>query len=289
MKKYFWRYLTCLALACAFASCSEEQSFYEEGISTLTFNVSLYEKTEMDGSTRANLVDASKAFSKLSVVFFKGEEAVETVTQDEKEDGEEFGKVSVTLPYGSYKVVAIGHKGNADVTIDSPTAISFPNNELSDPYYVYREMEINKDSESQQTLELKHAAARFTLDTTDNFPANIGFITFTITGGGTVFNAVTGCAVEIQEQIKSYNVESRAGKTPTVNVYSFLTTTGEEKLTIKVTATDKEGKLIAERTFTEVPMQRNYSTTYRGAFFTNTGKWTIVVDQAYVKDTEHSF
>lgn len=71
MKKSLWRYFTCLALACAFASCSEEQSFYEEGISTLTFNVSLYEKTEMDGSTRADPVAASEAFSKLSVVFLR--------------------------------------------------------------------------------------------------------------------------------------------------------------------------------------------------------------------------
>lgn len=194
------------------------------------------------------------------------------------------------LPYGSYKVVAIGHKGNADVTIDSPTAISFPNNELSDPYYVYREMEINKDSESQQTLELKHAAARFTLDTTDNFPANIGSITFTITGGGTVFNAVTGCAVSKEVQTKSYKVSGYAGKTPTVNVYSFLSSTSEEKLTIKVTATDTTGGIIVERTFTDVPMQQNYSTKYTGFFFSKASEWTITVDSKdYLTGSEQTF
>ena len=68
-------HFACLMMALAITSCSQELVVNEEvGLATLTFNVSPYEKTPMDASTRA--VAAKDAVSRISLALFKDGNAV---------------------------------------------------------------------------------------------------------------------------------------------------------------------------------------------------------------------
>jgi hypothetical protein len=103
-------------------------------------------------------------------------------------------------------------------------------------------------------------------------------------------DATTGTAVATASQTKVYNVSSYAGKeVPYIQVYSIMNSANEEPLTITATATDVDGNIIASQTFQNVPMQRGYSTTYKGYFFANNGTWNITVDDAYTEKDEYNF
>ncbi len=280
----------CLLMAMTITSCSQEQVINQEmGEAQLTFNVSPYEKMPMDADTRA--VAAKDAVTHLSLGLFQGENAV--VSENQTYGGSSdtsFGTFQMTVPYGTYQLVVVGHKGSADATITSPTNISFPNNELTDTYYYYETITVTKDSEKNLSIVLQHAVARFKLITTDAFPTTIKEITFKIEGGGLVLNATNGTAASKTTQTKTYTVTSYAGKTvPFVQVYSILSSANEEALNITVTAKDTDGNTLAERLFENVPMQRGYSTTYRGYFFSNQGAWTVTVDDAYTEKDETAF
>ena len=286
----FYGHLVCLMMAMAITSCSQELVVNEEvGLATLTFNVSPYEKTPMDASTRA--VAAKDAVSRISLALFQNGNAV--VSQNQTYGGSSdttFGTMEMTVSFGTYQLVVVGHKGNADATITSPTNITFANNELSDTFYYYETITVTKDSEKNLSIVLQHAVARFRLVTQDKFPSNIDKLTFTIEGGGTALKATTGTAVATSSQTKAYNVSSYAGKeVPYVQIYSIMNSANEEPLTITATATDAEDNIIASQTFQNVPMQRGYSTTYKGYFFTNNGTWNITVDDAYTEKDEYNF
>lgn len=288
--KIFYGHLACLMMALTITSCSQEPVVNEEvGLATLTFNVSPYEKTPMDASTRA--VAAKDAVSRISLALFKDGNAV--VSQNQTYGGNSdttFGTMEMTVSFGTYQLVVVGHKGSADATITSPTNITFANDELTDTFYYYETITVTKDSEKNLSIVLQHAVARFRLVTQDKFPSNIDKLTFTIDGGGTALDATTGTAVATSSQTKVYNVSSYAGKeVPYVQIYSIMSSANEEPLTITVTATDADGNNIASQTFQNVPMQRGYSTTYKGYFFANNGTWNITVDDAYTEKDEYNF
>lgn len=286
----FKGHFACLMMALAITSCSQELVVNEEvGTATLTFNVSPYEKTPMDASTRA--VAAKDAVSRISLALFKDGNAV--ISRNQTYGGSSdtsFGTMEMTVSFGTYQLVVVGHKGSADATITSPTNITFANNELSDTFYYYETITVNKDSEKNLSIVLQHAVARFRLATQDKFPSNISQFTFTINGGGTALDATTGTAVATASQTKVYNVSSYAGReVPYIQVYSIMNSANEEPLNITATATDVDGNIIASQTFQNVPMQRGYSTTYKGYFFANNGTWNITVDDAYTEKDEYNF
>ncbi len=283
-------HFACLMMVLAITSCSQELVVNEEvGLATLTFNVSPYEKTPMDASTRA--VAAKDAVSRISLALFKDGNAV--ISRNQTYGGSSdtsFGTMEMTVSFGTYQLVVVGHKGSADATITSPTNITFANNELSDTFYYYATITVTKDSDKNLSIVLQHAVARFRLVTQDVFPSNIDKLSFTIEGGGTALDATTGTAVATASQTKVYTVSSYAGKeVPFVQVYSILNSANEEQLTITATATDVNGNIIASQTFQNVPMQRGYSTTYKGYFFANNGTWNITVDDAYTEKDEYNF
>ena len=288
-QNYLWHF-ACLLMATAITSCSQEQVMNEEvGLARLTFNVSPYEKSPMDADTRA--VAAKEAVTHLSLALFQGETAA--ITEHQTYGGStdtSFGTIEMTVPYGTYQLVVVGHKGTADATLTSPSNISFPNNDLTDTYYYYETINVTKESEKNLAIVLQHAVARFKLITSDPFPATIKELTFTIEGGGVTLNATNGTSASKATQTKTYTVTSYAGKeVPFIQVYSILSSAEEETLNITVTATDTSGHTLAERRFENVPMQRGYSTTYKGYFFSNQGAWTVTVDNTYTDKDEHTF
>lgn len=274
-------HLGCLMLASVFAACSSDVvTEVETGFAELHFSVSPYEKIPMDADTRS--VAAKDALKYLSIAFFKDGQLVdEQITQTYGgETDTEFGTFAKTLPYGTYQlvVIGVGKNGSGAATINSPQNITFANGEVTETYSSYQTLTVTKDSEKSLAVSLTHTVARFKMITLDNSPSTISTLSFRVVGGGVALNATTGTAVESAEQTKTFNVASLAGKVfSQINIYTFLTTTAETAATITVTAKDAENNILMERTFTDVPLQIGYSTTYRGNLFSNDGTWSISV------------
>jgi len=287
-------YFCLLAILAISISCTNEQDSVIDNdniqMATLNLNVSQFEKSPFAADTRAE-VDASKVVSRLSLKIFSADNqtVIDTMKVRQSTNDTEFGKFELKIPYGTYTLVIIGHNNSEDAVISSPNNVTFSSNTVSDTFYAYENIVVNKDSQKSMDVILQRAVARFRITPTDVFPDNIQDITFKIEGGGIALNPSTGLAISKQVQQKTITASSAAGKKTFVNVYAFMSSIAEELFTITVTAHSTDGSIINERIFTDVKMQRNYSTNYTGCFFSDKEAWSITIDDDFAGTNEVTF
>jgi len=286
-------YCSMLFLALSISCTNEQEALINNDdtqMATINLNVSQFEKSPFDADTRAE-VEASKVVSKLSLKIFSSDNQVviDTAKVRQSTSDTEFGRFELKIPYGTYTMVIIGHNNSEEASIGSTSSVTFSSNTVSDTFYAYESITVNKDSQKSLDVVLKRAVARFRITPTDVFPDNIQDITIKLEGGGVSLNPSTGLAISKQVQEKTITATSAAGTTTFVNTYAFMSSTDEESFTITVTAHDTNGSIINERIFTNVKMQRNYSTNYTGSFFSDKEAWSITIDSDYAGTNEVTF
>lgn len=199
---------------------------------------------------------------RLSIAFFQDDKKVKnihTLMEDLPEN-----LVKISLPEGSYQIVAIAHNGDGNCTISSPQKITFANNKVTDTSYLYDTLEVGA-SHVSKNLCLKRAVATFKLNLTDSFPEEMYQLKFYYTGGSSTFNAYTGfgCVNSRQTEYRAIN--------PQVSDYYVYTFPHKEKKVLKMVITMQDNKQndLKEETLENVPVVANDTTLYRGNFETS--------------------
>ena len=231
----------------------------------IVFNVSAIEIVPFPALSpqSRSMVSIDRVCSRISLTLFKGEEKVKSVNQTRRDA--HFGRLTVTVPKGTYKVVIIAHNGAGTATISSPSKIKFTNNKVTDTFYYCGDVTV--EEAGQQTLTLERAVAMFQLNISDAMPEKIARLVFRYTGGSSTFDAVSG-----QGCIKSKEMETREvsaeqyGKPSSFQIYTFPRADSQE-LRIQVSAESKMGEEVIKREFLEVPIQKGQIARYTGNFF----------------------
>ena len=202
--------------------------------------------------------------SRISFVVFQGDNKVKTVTQSVDEPG--FGKVSLSLAEGTYSLVVIAHSCSGNATVSTPQLITFPNNRVSDTFYICQDINVGAEEKSYD-LQLRRSVAMFRLVVNDGVPADVAQIKFYYTGGSSTFDATTGRGCKNSRQTVVLDAS------PDLDSYDVYTFPHEEtdELKITVTALDRAGNTVVERVFEDVPVRRNMITKYVGDFFHDGG------------------
>ena len=97
------------------ASCEkpilENESKVKAGEMNIVFNVSAIEMVPFPALSpqSRSMVSIDQVCSRISLALFKGEEKVKSVNQTRRDA--HFGRLTVTVPKGTYKVVIIAHNG----------------------------------------------------------------------------------------------------------------------------------------------------------------------------------
>ena len=241
----------------------------------------------------ANLGDY---FSKLNLMLFDdhGDKMMDKVKTQTVEEGGDFGSVSLALAEGRYTVVAVGHSSKVSATIKSPEMVQFTASEgekLTDTFCYYGTIEVGKESK-KYSLTMERRVAMFRLVLTDtSTPEAITKMKFDYTGGSANFNPCTGlgCTKSTQSENRSVS-ENRVYE---IYTFPYLSETGTLKIT--VSALDKEGGIIRQRVFTDVPVTVNQITTYKGPFFSegdgnvSQSGFGFLVDGDWDEETIHQF
>lgn len=276
MKKTMKMLATALLLSAICLSACEKPSLAEEtdteeqeakDLFHLSFRIAQFEHTPFNQAIdMSRATDVKQVCTRISLALFKDGVKVKSIHQDTK--NAHFGKIDVTLPAGTYQVVAIAHSSSGSATITSPEDISFPKNKMTDTFYYCQEVTVGGNASYQ--LEMKRAVAMFRLVTTDAIPTAVKTMKFYYTGGSSTFNAVTGVGAKNSRQTEERTVTDAQHAGPEqFDVYTFPHTPSDV-LKITVSALNASGDVIAERTFEEVPVKVNEITQYKGSFFQGT-------------------
>lgn len=278
-------------LATLLAGCekplAEDETPVENHNVTLRF--SLYELVSFSSAapvspTRA-MQDVSQLCSRLNVAFFQNGEKVKTVTQKAGDDT--YGTVGVTLPEGTYQVVAIAHSSDGSATISSTERVTFPSNLVSDTFYYYGDLTVGSTPLDEQ-LTMTRAVAMFRLVLTSPLPAAITMLRFYYTGGSSTFSPLAGYGIVKSRQ--TVLLDATEGRT-VYEVYSFP---HEETdvLKIQVAAYDADANVVYERTFENVPITRDMVTVYTGSLTgesTGSGKLSLQAESDWAGYYNYEF
>lgn len=214
----------------------------------------------------------SDYFQQLDIVFFSAThpEDAYRISQNTTTDGPSFGNISMKLPIGNYKLVAIASRGTQPVQINSTTEAIFPDNKPSDNASYYGDITI-KQGNNNQNITLKRIVSVFRLLPTDKRPDNIKSIEIKITGNcSNVLNPSTGLANTTAGQgiKRTIDISNYApAQTAAIASYCFL---GSQSANVDVAVSLKDGpngNELKALSFKDVPLEQNCRTNYKGTLF----------------------
>lgn len=226
--------------------------------------------------------------NRISLAFFdQNNTLVKSLQQTKGTEGETFGSLSVTLPIGSYKLVAVVHEAkdaDAPATINSPQEVQLASSSIRDTYStVINSISISSSTKTIPISMGKRINATFRLKTTDVVPASVNSLLVKIGSAGSsiptnpTFDPSTGFATALwkyeanrtatpgEKFDRSIEVLVQSDDTPyniTIDAYFGKTNLNDYTLTLE-----------------DVTLQRSFQTIAEGAFFSRTGSMSFTFDE----------
>lgn len=243
-------------------------SYVKITFSNFSVDQTAFGNTGTEGQSRA-ATSLKDACTRVSLAIFDSDtqEKLKTISQTSSE--KDFGKITINIAKGKYDVVVIGHNGEGNCTITSPTKTTFKDNKVTDTFYYYGELDANENG--SYSITMKRAVAMFRLIVKDTTPQTIHNMKFYYTGGSSTFDATTGygCVNSKQTEMRTVASTAYTGES-SYDIYTFPHSDGRA-LKIEVSALTSATATSADyiRTFEDVDITRNFVTRYTGDFFGN--------------------
>lgn len=264
------------------ASCQSEpdDAPATEGQCTISFSVSNYRQISFDDLSSSAVSRASSQvvmeLANLSLTIFNADtnEKVSTLLHkssdydDSAEKALTFPQFSITLPYGHYRVVALGYNGSRACNITSINQISWEENYVPNTFLYSEEFTLDKDASLSREITLKRVVAAFRLTAEDAIPAELKKMRFISTAGGTVLDATTGFTPQSTGRTSDIVVPADYVGKESLDFTFYLFLPEEQAVAnFKVQAVGNNDVVFCEKRFNEVPLRINYLTEWHGKAF----------------------
>ena len=268
MKKYF-ALLSCALMA--LTAC--ENNALEESTVMNPANVNdpqevtlTFSPYEQEAMTRAGGEATSIATiaTRLDVWLYQDGQEVQAVHQTSADA--DFGTVALTLDKRkTYTLYALAHRSAEATTLEDGIA-RWKDEKVTHTFYC-TETFTPAETTALDCL-MKRIVGQFRLDITDDIPAAVKTLRFNIPQTATRYNIVTQENTNVTDRTTDI---SYGGTSATFNLYLLAQDDATTPFDITVTAIDQDGNTLQQRTFSQVPIQNGYQTTYKGQFFTDSG------------------
>jgi len=208
--------------------------------------------------------------TRLNFVVYREGKKVKAITQKKGEAS--YGQVAMELDGGDYQVLVVAHSSEGNPSLATPTKIQFTNDDgFSDTFYYYGDVSVS-DEQKQQDVMLERVTSMLRFTTEDPVPATVKQMRLYFTGGSGALDATTGFGCVNSQQCVFFDITSdMVGKPLTMETYTILKAeTAKLDLIVTAYATDEAYggvKVLVEKEFKTVPMERNKITQYSGWFF----------------------
>ncbi len=222
---------------------------------------------EEEGGTRAS---SSNTTDHLLLGIYDTEgNLVDTIIYQDKDDTTlaTYGTFTHTLKFGKYTLLALGWNGNQKCTVHRSDSISFSEGWTPHSFLCRQNIVVSDSYSDTRTLSLKRCVAKFTLIFKDaSKPASLSDFVVRFSGAGSTLNGETGLCAETKDFERIIPVNIEPSKLTNMSSYCFLPA-DSSGISLNIVARDTDGNTLAERTFNDVPMKKNYPTKGSGLFF----------------------
>ena len=274
-----------LGAVAIFASCNNESDTNTKSVQLAPVHVQINDfdvSVESMAPTRA--VKPVAEYDKVKAVtlaFYAGDTEVYKTTQYSGSlgEGETFGQFNLSLPLGSYTMVALayGFQEGDVLTLTSPTQAAYTGAHTRETFAATQAVDIANTTPVNLNATLNRIMAKVDVNSTDVRPSEASSVRVTFSAGSKSFNPTTGLAVDNTGFSNEVSIGKAVGEKTTTGSYVFLVT-DEQTVDVTIEVLNSGGTSISTKQVENVPLKRNRLTTLTGAMYTNQGNATFLVN-----------
>lgn len=284
-------------IALLFAACSNDtETGGDSRVAPVRVQVSGYSVSQGDfPETRGveSAVDYT-SINAITLAFYKSDGTQAYKHEQLRDDNTTyttFGSFELSLPMGSYTMVALAYKTKAGspLVLTSPTAAAFTGEHGYETFAYTQAVNITNTSTVDLSATLSRIISRLTVCSSDGRTANISNVRMTLSAGGWSFNPTTGLATVNTGCTNTVSIAAATGESTISSTNVFLLT-DEQTMNVTIETLDSEGNTLFTKTVTDVPFKRNRVTILTGKMYTNDDmSGTFNIETAWLPDTNMDF
>ena len=279
-----------------FASCNNESDTNTKSVQMAPVHVQINDfdiSVQSMAPTRAAKplaeYDNAKA---ITLAFYDGNTEVYKTTQYRESlgGGETFGEFDLSLPLGSYTMVALAYgflEGDV-LTLTSPTQAAYTGDHARETFAVTQAVNIANTTAVNINATLNRIVAKLDVHSTDGRPAQASSIRVTFSGGSKSFNPSTGLAVGNAGFSNVVSISAAVGNVTNSGSYVFLAT-DEQTVDVTIEVLNSENTAIFTKQISDVPLKRNVTTILTGSMYTNNGNASFLINSEWGTETNINF
>ena len=279
-----------------FASCNNESDTNTKSVQMAPVHVQINDfdiSVQSMAPTRAAKplaeYDNAKA---ITLAFYDGNTEVYKTTQYRESlgGGETFGEFDLSLPLGSYTMVALayGFQAGDVLTLTSPTLAAYAGDHNRETFAVTQAVNIANTTAVNINATLNRIVAKLDVNSTDGRPAQASSIRVTFSGGSKSFNPTTGLAVGEAGFSNVVSISTAVGNVTKSGSYVFLAT-DEQTVDVTIEVLNSENTAIFTKQISDVPLKRNVTTILTGSMYTNNGNASFLINSEWGTQTNINF
>ena len=249
--------------------------------------------TQEDIPTKAvQSVAENSVVKSITLAFYKPDGTLQYKADQLKADTPTgFGDFSLTLPYGSYKMIVIAHGGPQPITLTSTTEANFGTDKPRETFLYTSDLTINSSDPKDLSATLSRIITRLDVISTDACPENLESVRISFATGGVAFNPQTGLSTN--NTGFTYPVTGIVPVASEGNIAklrsNFFLASDEETMDVTIQTLDSEGSTLNSVTVNNVPFKRNRNTTLTGSLFSTSGSATFSVETGWAEAINQTF
>jgi len=271
-------FLQVICMAVLVASCSQSDSLE---VNLVDVRVNILDLT----ITRATATEAK--VSNIALKVLDGTTEVASVAQETGDT--DFGTLSLRVPVGSYKFVAVANTKGSAATITSATEATIGTAGNVAVFTAVKDVTISGNTSQTVNMEMgKRKNTIFQIKITDTTPTDVAKLQLVVSPTSTAatslaFSPTTGFASSQSRYEQTFTKsDTNEGTFTNVGPFKliFLLTAAQKDLDITINALSSSDEVLYTRTLTGVTFKQGESTTATGTFFSSVESGSFSFDTA---------
>lgn len=195
-----------------------------------------------------------------------------------------FGEFDLSLPLGSYTMVALGYGSEVPITLNGPTEAIYTADRVRETFVASQAVNVTSTNPLTLNAELSRVVSKVLVRSTDTRTAGVDSVRVTFAAGGRGVNPQTGLASSNNGLSNCVATTTAVGVASSTISYLFLNS-DQQTMNVTVETIKTNGTVYSTRTVENVPLQRNAITLLSGPLYTNASGASFTLSTSWIGDT----
>ena len=195
-----------------------------------------------------------------------------------------FGEFELSLPLGSYTMVALGYGSEQPITLNGATSATYTADRVRETFVVSQAVNVTSTNPLTLNAELSRVVSKVIVRSTDTRTVGVDSVRVTFAAGGKGVNPQTGLASSNNGLSNCVAISTAVGAESSTISYLFLAS-DQQTMNLTVETIKPNGTVYSTRTVADVPLQRNKITVVQGPMYSTASGASFTVSTAYLGDT----